>query len=79
MAIWDKQCQQDGYEHYCCSDCGKPAIFESTYDIDCDYTEYQTGIGQYLTPYCPNCGAKMNISEIIYRDWKDDAIEVCSI
>lgn len=73
MAIWEKkELDNYDYEHYCCSDCGKPTIFESTSDEDYDGCEYETGIGEYLTPYCPNCGAKMNVSEIIYKDWRDE-------
>lgn len=51
-----------------CTACGKPAIYEENimddYDEDIDgewrcIGTITTGITEYLTPYCPFCGAKL--------------------
>lgn len=58
---------EDGYSHHRCSHCKTDAIF--TYDMEPMYdegydgewhyiTDIDVGINEYLTPFCPYCGAK---------------------
>lgn len=60
---------EDEYEHHRCSICKEDAIFtyemESMYDEDFDgewryVTDICAGIDEYLTEFCPHCGAKMD-------------------
>lgn len=60
---------EDGYVHHRCSVCKEDAIFnyeeESGYDEEIDGEWYYigditVGISEQLSPYCPNCGAKMD-------------------
>lgn len=79
MAEWkrryysDKDPEDDGYKHSFCTSCGKAAIYFPTFSFDEE--ELQTGVHEILTPYCPNCGAKMNIEVIAEYDWCDEAGE----
>lgn len=59
---------KDGFDHHCCSECRREAIFEfikePDYDEDYDGNmqylgEIIVGIYEYLTPYCPYCGNKL--------------------
>lgn len=42
---------------YECSVCGKPALYKHCFELDLRCTMHQV---RYLSPYCPNCGAKMD-------------------
>ena len=62
-------CDEDDYEHHRCSICKSLALFayenETIWDENSDGDmvecgEFTSGINEYLTPYCPNCGAKMD-------------------
>lgn len=65
---------EDGYDdiHCVCSCCGAEAqytsTFEETFDYDWEENLCSTGyeeIREYIrTPFCPNCGAKMDGKEI---------------
>jgi hypothetical protein len=59
----------DGYKHHVCSICKEEAVFDYVYEDSYDegfdgewqYTgQYECGIKESLTNYCPNCGAKMS-------------------
>lgn len=62
-------CDEDACEHHRCSVCENFALFsyenEPIWDenSDGDIVEcgvFTSGINEYLTPYCPICGAKMD-------------------
>lgn len=66
---WQVHVSEDGYEHHFCPECGEDAIFdyvnEPMYDKCLDgEMEYcgdvEVGISEHITPYCPNCGARMS-------------------
>ncbi|MCQ2088482.1 MAG: hypothetical protein MJZ37_10550 [Bacilli bacterium] len=59
----------DGWQHNRCSHCKRDAAFYPTFaedwdeDIDGEWVSlgiFQNGIEEFLTDYCPNCGAKMD-------------------
>ena len=59
----------DLYCHHKCSNCGEYATFDYKYSADWDegmdgewYFNgiIDDGINEHLTPYCPNCGARMD-------------------
>ena len=66
---WEKVEGSSGWERHRCSVCKKEATFKYEYiddydeDMDGEW-EYigqrENGITEYLTDYCPNCGAKMD-------------------
>lgn len=60
----------DTYVHHMCSECKADAIFKNFVIYDWDEGidgEWQyngqitVGIEEYLTDFCPNCGAKMDL------------------
>ena len=62
-------CDEDALEHHQCSVCENFALFsyenETIWDENSDGDivecgEFTSGINEYLTPYCPICGAKMD-------------------
>lgn len=59
----------DLYCHHKCSNCGEYATFDYKYSEDWDEGMdgewyfigiIDDGINEHLTPYCPNCGARMD-------------------
>lgn len=59
----------DGWTHNRCSHCKHDAVFYPTFDEDWDEDidgewvslgTFQDGIEEFLTDYCPHCGARMN-------------------
>ena len=67
---WLEMGNKDGYTHHYCSHCGVDAInypvmeedFDENFDGELYSTGFmQTGIHEFLTPYCPYCGAKLSI------------------
>ena len=67
---WLEIGNKDGYTHHYCSHCGVDAInypvmkedFDENFDGELYSTGFmQTGIHEFLTPYCPYCGAKLSI------------------
>lgn len=60
------------YLHHKCSKCGRIAMFDTEFEEDFDESidgEWvslglvECGITEYITPYCPYCGSKMDVSE----------------
>lgn len=69
---WLNTDNEDGYTHHCCGNCGVKAInypvMVEDFDEDYDGELYsigfiQTGIHEFLTPYCPYCGVKLSIDD----------------
>ena len=66
--IEHEETQEDAYSHHKCSECNVNAPFyykmREDWDEGMDGEWYSIGlvddgINEYLTDYCPNCGAKM--------------------
>lgn len=66
---------KDGYEHYKCSHCNTPALFDyvmyEDYDEGTDGEwEYlgmrDNGINEHITKFCPECGEKMDCAEAMF-------------
>lgn len=69
---WLNTDNEDGYTHHCCGNCGIEAIsypvmvedFDEDYDGELYLIGFiQTGIHEFLTPYCPYCGVKLSIDD----------------
>lgn len=74
---WKKVEGSSGWEQHRCSVCKKEAIFKVDYIDDYDEGvdgewEYigrtENGITEYLTDYCPNCGADMRRKRDGYKE-----------
>ena len=68
--IEHEETQEDAYSHHKCSECNVNAPFyykmREDWDEGMDGEWYSIGlvddgINEYLTDYCPNCGAKMEV------------------
>jgi predicted RNA-binding Zn-ribbon protein involved in translation (DUF1610 family) len=56
MSVWKDRYENKYANHYYeCSACGKPALDRTVYDELRNPRQEQV-----LSPYCPNCGAKMD-------------------
>lgn len=67
--IEHEETQEDAYSHHKCSECNVNAPFyykmQEDWDEGMDGEWYSIGlvddgINEYLTDYCPNCGARMD-------------------
>lgn len=78
MAKWiiEEDDLVDEWLHHKCSSCEALAPFNYQYSEDYDegmdgewYSLgiVESGIYEYITPYCPNCGEEMDCSEAIHR------------
>lgn len=77
---WIERLHGDGeFVHHMCSECKADAIFQ--YIIEDDWDEgmdgewysigkITTGIEEYLTNCCPNCGVKMDNPDLLEWDTK---------
>lgn len=67
--IEHEETKEDAYSHHKCSECNVNALFyykmREDWDEGMDGEWYSIGlvddgINEYLTDYCPNCGARMD-------------------
>lgn len=60
---WLNTDNEDGYTHHCCGNCGVKAINYPVMGELYSIGFIQTGIHEFLTPYCPYCGVKLSIDD----------------
>lgn len=72
---------EDGYTHHMCSKCKNDAPFHYTYVADYDedldgewyyLDQREDGIVEYMGNYCPNCGARMDATDINVGDKEEE-------
>lgn len=71
----------DGFKHHMCSNCKNDAIFDYVYEADFDEMldgewdyvgQRESGISEHLTKRCPNCDAKMDVTDTNVGDLQEE-------